>query len=162
MHRQLFVALVICTLAAFTGCTNSQNSSSSSSSSSASAAPGSSAAPEHTALPTTAKTPVTFNFTDVATATGGANTLRVGFDIKNDSQDPLLCDPSEFNVQLDDGSVIAADQSADNSCDPNSVDPKSTGKAVMYFDVPSNYTGNVTLFLVVNDVVVGQGITSVK
>ena len=95
-------------------------------------------------------------------ATGGANTLRLGFDIMNNSQDPLLCDPSEFNVQLDDNTVIAADDSADNSCDPNSVDPKSTGKSVMYFDVPSNYTGNVTMFMVVDDVVVGQGTTTVK
>ena len=156
MHRTLFVALAACAMVATAGCTGNSRSTSSSSDTTAGATP------DHTALPTTAKTPVTFTFNDVSIASGGANTLRLGFDIANNSQDPLLCDPSEFNVQLDDNSVVPADDSAANNCDPNSVDPKSTGKAVMYFDVPSTYSGNVTMFMVVNDVVVGQGMTTVK
>src|SRR5579859_4435956 len=92
--------------------------------------------PDHTALPTTSKTQVTFQFNDVAVATGGSNTLRLGFAITNASDDPLLCDPSEFNIQLSDGSIVTADASADDTCDPGSVDPHADGKATMFFDLP--------------------------
>ena len=160
MHRHLAFAVAVAAVVGLAGCTGSSQSSSSSSSTTEGGSPAP-AATGHTALPTTAKTPITFNFTDVAIATG-SNTLRLSFDIANNSQDPLLCDASEFNVQLDDGTVIAADGSADNSCDPDSVDPKTSGKAVMYFDAPSSYTGNVTMFLVVDDVVIGQGTTTIK
>jgi hypothetical protein len=132
------------------GCTGSG-----SGSSSASPSP-----PDHTALPATSKTQVTFQFNDVAVATGGSNTLRLGFAITNASDDPLLCDPSEFNIQLSDGSIVTADASADDTCDPGSVDPHSNGTATMYFDMPHPYTGPVILFMVVNDNVVGQGATT--
>jgi hypothetical protein len=116
--------------------------------------------PDHTALPSSSKTLVTFQFTDVAISTGGSNTLRLGFAITNASDDPLLCDPSEFNVQLSDGTVIAADGSADDTCDPGSVDPHADGKATMFFDLPNAYTGPVIMFMVVNDAVIGQGTTA--
>ena len=135
------------------GCTGSSQSS---------ASPSPSAEPLHTALPSGTKTPITFSFSDVAIATAGANTLRLGFSIVNDSKDPQLCDSSEFYVQLDDGTVIAADGSAENSCSPDSVDPNTTGKATVFFDLPHQYTGNITLFMLVNDAVVGQGSTTVK
>jgi hypothetical protein len=118
--------------------------------------------PDHTALPTSSKTQVTFQFSDVAVATGGSNTLRLGFAITNASDDPLLCDPSEFNIQLSDGSIVTADASADDTCDPGSVDPHADGKATMFFDLPHPYTGPVILFMVVNDNVIGQGTTSLK
>ena len=152
MNDRIVTAVCVSALVLAAGCTGSSQGSSS-----ASPSP-----PDHTALPSSAKTAITFNFNDVAIATGGANTLRLGFDIENGSNDPQLCDPSEFNVQLSDGTVIAADASADDSCDPNSVDPKSSGKAVMYFDLPSAYTGTLTMFMVVDDAVVGQGTTTLK
>jgi len=152
MDRIVTAAVCASALVMVAGCTGSSQGSSS-----ASPSP-----PDHTALPSSAKTAITFNFNDVAISTGGANTLRLGFDIANGSNDPLLCDPSEFNVQLSDGTVIAADASADDSCDPNSVDPQSSGKAVMYFDLPSPYTGTLTMFMVVDDAVIGQGSTTLK
>lgn len=152
MDRAAAAAVMAAAVAFASGCTGSGQGSSS-----ASPSP-----PEHTALPTTAKTQVTFQFDDVAVETGGSNTLRLGFAITNASDDPLLCDPSEFNVQLADGTVIAADGSADDTCDPGSVDPHADGKATMYFDLPHPYTGALTMFMVVNDAVVGQGATTLK
>lgn len=152
MHRQLVAAAVAMLFLA--GCSGSSGGASGTASPTAS--------PAHTALPPSAKPQITFSFNDVAVSTGGSNTLRLGFDITNSSDDPLLCDPSEFNVQLSDGSVIGADASADDNCDPNSVDPHSSGKGVMYFDLPHTYTGQVTMFIVINDAVVGQGSTTLK
>lgn len=121
-----------------------------------------SAAPAHTALPAGAKTPVTFEFSDVAIATAGSNALRLGFSISNQSTDPQLCDASEFFVQLDDGTVVASDDAAENTCDPSTVDPNGSGKSTIYFDLPHQYTGGITLFMVSNDKVVGQGTTTLK
>ena len=151
MYRSIVVTACSAAIA-LAGCSGSG-------SGSASASP---SPPDHTALPATTKTQVTFQFTDVAIATGGSNTLRLGFAITNASDDPLLCDPSEFNVQLSDGSVIGADASADDTCDPGSVDPHADGKATMFFDLPHAYTGPVILFMVVNDAVIGQGTTTLK
>jgi hypothetical protein len=149
------LSLIAGTVAALglTGCTGSSQSS---------ASPSPSPAPLRTALPSGTKTPITFNFSDVAVATAGVNTLRLGFAISNNSKDPQLCDSSEFYAQLDDGTVVPADGSADNSCSPDSVDPNGIGKATMYFDLPHQYTGGVTLFMVVNDAVIGQSSTTVK
>ena len=152
MRRQL--VLVAAAMLLFAGCSGSSGG--------ASGAASPTASPAHTALPASAKPQITFAFNDVALSTAGTNTLRLGFDITNSSDDPLLCDPSEFNVQLSDGSVIGADASADDNCDPNSVDPHSSGKGVMYFDLPHAYTGAVTMFIVVDDAVVGQGSTTLK
>src|ERR1700730_13115781 len=154
MRRHGLWAIALGAMVLIAGCSSSdQNSSSSSSTTTSSSAPGSSSAsasPLHTALPDGAKTPITFNFTDVSVATGGNNTLRLGFDIANNSKDPLLCDSSEFYAQLSDGTVIPADGNAYNTCDSNSVDPSSAGKAVMYFDLPHQYTGPLSVFLVIN------------
>lgn len=158
MHRY-GLAFAAGFLLCVTGCSGSSQSSSSSSSSTTTT---SASAPAHTALPSNQKTPITFSFTDVSVATDGANTLRLGFDVANKTQDSLLCDPSEFYLQLGDGTVLAADQSADNSCTPDSVDPGATGKSVMYFDLPSSYTGPASLFIVINDAVVGQSATTIK
>jgi hypothetical protein len=156
-RRHWIVALIGALLVS--ACTQNQSSSSSSSSSPTAAG---AATPSHTALPASAKTPVTFGFTDVEVATGGSNTLKMTFTIANGSKDPQLCDPSEFSVQLSDGTVIDADGSADNSCSPDTVDPNGSGTATMYFDLPSAYTGVVTMFMVTNDTVVGQGTTTLK
>ena len=152
MARSLRAAAFAAALALASGCSGSGQGS-------ASASP---SPPDHTALPATSKTLVTFQFNDVAVASGGSNTLRLGFAITNSSDDPILCDPSEFNIQLDDGTVVTADASADDTCDPNSIDPHSDGKATMFFDLPHPYTGGVTMFVVDNDTVIGQGSTTLK
>jgi hypothetical protein len=105
---------------------------------------------------------VDFNFSDVAVTTSGAPLLRLGFSIHNVSQDPVQCDPSEFSITLSNGSTIQADQSADNKCDPDSIDAGATGQAVMFFDLASGYTGTVTLSMTTNDTIVGKGDTQVK
>jgi hypothetical protein len=153
--RVLRGAALVVAVWSLAGCNGSHSSSS--------ASPSPAAAPAHTALPAGTKTPVTFNFTDVEVATGGSNALKVTFSISNQSKDPQICDYSEFSVQLSDGSVADADGSADNSCTPDTVDPNGgAGTATMYFDMPHPYTGPVTMFMVVNDTVVGQGTTTLK
>ncbi|HME81311.1 MAG TPA: DUF4352 domain-containing protein [Candidatus Eremiobacteraceae bacterium] len=101
-------------------------------------------------------------FDDVAVTTGGAALLRLGFSIHNISKDPVQCDPSEFSIALSDGTVITADQSAENKCDPDSLDPGVTGKAVVYFDLKPGYTGPITMSMTANDAIVGKGDTTVK
>jgi len=155
MHRHGLLTITAAASICLAGCGGGNGQGTSSS-------PSPSAAPLHTALPASTKTQVTFNFTDVAVASAGSNTLRLGFDIANGTTDPLLCDASEFSLQLDDNSVIEADGSADSICTPDTVDPNSNGKAVMFFNLPPSYSGGATLILVVNDAVIGQGTTSIK
>jgi len=154
MHRHGFLAIAVVAIVCLAGCGGSGGQGASS--------PSPSAAAAHTALPNGAKTPVTFNFTDVSVASSGSNTLRLGFDIANGTNDPLLCDVSEFSLQLADNTVLEADSSADSTCDPDTVDPKSNGKAVMFFNLPASYTGSATLLLIIDDQVVGQGSTTIK
>src|SRR5579864_7546281 len=78
-----------------------------------------SAKPAHTMLPAGTKTAVTFQFTDVAVASGGGHLLRLGFTMNNGSGDPQLCDSSLFSLQLSDGTVLDADASANAQCDPD-------------------------------------------
>jgi len=113
-------------------------------------------------LPAGTKTAVTFQFTDVAVASGGGHLLRLGFTMNNGSGDPQLCDSSLFSLQLSDGTVLDADASANAQCDPDMIDPGSQGKSTMYFNLPKDYTGPVTLFMVVDDKIVGQGTTNVQ
>ena len=160
------LSIVLLSALALSACTGSQTSSSNTSSqgTEATEAPsgGAITTAMHTALPANTKTAVTFTVSDVAVSSSGANTLRLGFTINNASNNPVLCDASEFNVQTDDGQVVPADGSAENTCDPETVDPHGSGKATMFFDLPAGYTGGLTLFLVINDNVIGQGTTSVK
>jgi hypothetical protein len=156
MQRRLAIISAACAAAMFlTACTGGG-------SGGASASPSPSAVPAQTALPANAKTPVTFTFSDVSVATAGAHTLRLGFTLANGSADPQLCDPSEFSIQLDDGTVIQADASADNTCTPDSVDPSTTGNVTMFFDLPASYAGGVTLMMIVDDKIIGQGSTTLK
>jgi len=74
----------------------------------------------------------------------------------------VQCDPSEFSVQLTDGTVVQADSSAENKCTPDSLDPQAAGKAVVYFNLPTNSPGTVTLSMTANDAVVGRASTIVK
>ena len=108
-----------------------------------------------------AKEFVTFTFTDVAVSTGGSPVLRLGFDAKNNSKDPALCDESSFSAELGDGTVLPPDAGAQNVCDPDSIDPGGTSHVVMFFDIPNGYTGPVMLLMRSSDnSLVGQGTTN--
>jgi hypothetical protein len=104
---------------------------------------------------------VTFDFTDVAVSTSGSPVLRLTFNAKNGSNDPLLCDESSFSLELQDGTVLPPDAGAQNVCDPDSIDPSGTSNVVMFFDVPSGYSGPVMLLMRTSDnTLVGQGTTT--
>lgn len=104
---------------------------------------------------------VTFQFNDVAVTTSAAPVLRLGFVVKNGGSDPLLCEESGFSLQLADGSTLEPDAGAENRCDPDTIDPGSSGKGTMFFDLKSGYTGSVTLLMSDNDTIIGRGTTQV-
>ncbi|HEY6356886.1 MAG TPA: DUF4352 domain-containing protein [Vicinamibacterales bacterium] len=120
------------------------------------------ASPAASTAPLPLRTAVTFNFDDVSVSTSGPPILRLGLTIHNISKDPVQCDPSEFTVQLPDGTVTEVDISAENKCTPDSLDPGVAGKAVVYFNLPTNSPGTVILSMTVNDAVVGRSTTTVK
>ena len=124
------------------------------------AAPTASPSPVASAAPVPVRSDVTFAFNDVSVTTNGT-ILRLGFTARNTSKDPVQCDPSEFSVQLADGSVVQADQSAENKCDPDSIDPGAMSKATIFFDIKAGYTGPVTLVMTANGVVVGKSNTAI-
>ncbi|HLJ83743.1 MAG TPA: DUF4352 domain-containing protein [Candidatus Eremiobacteraceae bacterium] len=109
---------------------------------------------------TAANAAVVISFDQVAVA-GSAGALRADMEIKNVSKDPVQCDPSEFTLQLGDATPLDADTSAAVECNPDSIDPGTTGKATIYFDIPGNYTGPATVYLTVDDKVVGQSTTQI-
>jgi hypothetical protein len=124
-------------------------------------APTASPSPSASAAPLPVRNDVSFAFNDVSVTTSGPTLLRLGFTAHNISKDPVQCDASEFSVQLSDGSVVQADQSAENKCDPDSMDPGATSKGTIFFDLKSGYTGPVTLLMTANGAVVGKGSTTI-
>lgn len=142
------VVLIIGAAATF-GCTKQQ------------AASTASPSPAASAAPVPVRNDVTFAFNDVSVTTNGPTLLRLGFSAHNTSKDPVQCDASEFSVQLSDGSVVQADQSAENKCDPDSIDPGATSAATVFFDLRSGYTGAITLMMTANGVIVGKGNTTI-
>ena len=142
------------------GCGSGGSSSSSQSSTTTSESTDTTAASPTAANSETGPMPISITFDQVAIASG-AGTLRLDMELKNTSKDPVQCDPSEFSAQLGTASPIDADTSAAVSCDPDSVDPGTTGKATMFFDIPGDYTGPVTVTLTVDDKVVGLGTTQI-
>ncbi|MBC5824855.1 MAG: hypothetical protein GIW99_02780 [Candidatus Eremiobacteraeota bacterium] len=104
-----------------------------------------------------AKTPVTFEFPSIQVSTDNPPILRLALNIRNGSKDPVQCDASEFSVMPSDGTVIDADSSADNSCEPDIIDPHSSGKATMVFDLKSSYSGPLSVIMTVEGKVVGRG-----
>ncbi len=113
--------------------------------------------PSGAPVPVPSARSVTFQFSDVAVTNTGL--LRLGFTMANAGGDPILCDASEFSIQLSGGLTIPADTGAEDTCDPDTIDPGSSGKAVMYFDLHRQYTGPVKLLLTANNAVIGQGTT---
>jgi hypothetical protein len=112
--------------------------------------------PVTTSEPTTtsaANAAIVISFDEVAVA---GSALRSEMELKNVSKDPVQCDPSEFTLQLGDATPLDADESAAVECNPDSIDPGTTGKATIYFDIPGGYTGPATVYLTVDDQVVGQ------
>jgi hypothetical protein len=140
------------------GCGSGGSNSSSQSSTTTSESTDATEASPTAAIPEAGPLPIAITFDQVAIASG-AGTLRLDMELKNTSKDPVQCDPSEFSAQLGAASPIDADTSAAVSCDPDSVDPGTTGKATMFFDIPGDYTGPVTVTLTVDDKVVGSGTT---
>jgi hypothetical protein len=120
------------------------------------------ASPTASAAPLPLRTAVTINFDDVSISSSGPPILRLRLTIHNISKDPVQCDPSEFSVQLPDGTVAQADLSAENKCTPDSLDPGAEGKAVVFFNLPTSSPGTVTLSMTANDAVVGRSATMVK
>ncbi len=102
---------------------------------------------------------VTFSFNDIAVTSSGV--LRLGFAIKNSGTDPLLCEEGGFTLQLADGSILNPDAGAENRCDPDTIDPDSTGKGTMFFDLKAGYSGPVTLIMSDNQTVIGRGTAQV-
>ncbi len=105
---------------------------------------------------------VAFQFNDVSVTTSGPTLLRLGFNIRNNANDSVLCDPSEFTVKLSDGTVIGADTSAEDTCTPDSIDPGQTSKAVMFFDLTNGYTGPIELSMAGTNAIIGRGTTTIK
>ena len=121
---------------------------------------GASPAASQAALPV--RLGVDFAFSDVSVSTGAVPILRLGFTVHNFSKDPVQCDPSQFSVQLTDGTTIPVDDSAENKCAPDSIDPGTTGTAVAYFNLKNAYTGPITLIMNAGDATVGKGTTTIK
>jgi hypothetical protein len=149
MNRPI-VATLVAVLIITAGCTKKES------------APAGGASPAATQVVLPERISANFTFNDVSVTTTGTPVVRLGFDIRNISKDPLQCDPSEFTIRLSDGAVIAADESAENKCNPDSVEVGATGKAVMYFDLKSGYSGPLTLTMTANDAIVGRGNTALK
>jgi hypothetical protein len=162
MNQASWVVLLAATIVVATGCTHKDQTPTSNESGGA-AATATNAAPSEMAATNTptanGKLYVSFQFTDAAVTSSASPVLRLGFNIKNSGADPLLCEESMFSLQLADGSTLAPDSGAENRCDPDTIDPGSTGKSTMFFDLKSGYSGPVTLIMSDNSTVIGRGTT---
>jgi hypothetical protein len=98
------------------------------------------------AIPT-GKVPVSMGITELAISSASQPVLRIGFKLTNGRKVMLLCDAAYFYIELADGTTIAADQAADNSCTPDSLDPKVGGTGRMYFDLSAPYRGKLYLLM---------------
>ncbi len=159
MKKTVFAVLLGAMLVATVGCSHKEQTSSGNESTSTE-----STAAASTAAPNTANAGyVKFDFNDVAVTTSGAPVLRLGFVVHNNGSDPLLCEESSFTLQLSDGSTLNPDAGAENTCDPDTIDASSTGKAVMFFDLKGSYSGPVTLIMRDNsNAIIGEGTTQVQ
>lgn len=164
MRRALWTVCAAFLLATLVGCSHKEQTTTDQSNS-AGTSEATAAATQQSATSAPAaggKLDVAFTFSDVAVTTSGAPVLRLGFDLKNNGQDPLLCEEDNFSLQLSDGSSHDPDSGAENQCTPDTIDPGSTGKVTMFFDLPNGYKGPITLVMSENNVVVGRGTTQVQ
>lgn len=156
-HRLIVTTFIACAAANLVGCGSSGSSSQSSRTTETSSTAPTTSMP---AAQSSATSSVIITFDQVAVA-AGAGALRVDMKLKNTSKDPVQCDSSEFSAQLGSASPIDADTSAAVSCDPDSIDPGTTGKATMYFNIPGDYKGPVSVALTIDGNVVGTGTTQI-
>ncbi|MBV8340204.1 MAG: DUF4352 domain-containing protein [Candidatus Eremiobacteraeota bacterium] len=162
MRRALWTVCGVLLLAMLVGCSHKETTTEQSGSSTTTEATATAEQAATSAPASGGKQDVAFTFNDVAVTTSGAPVLRLGFDLKNNGQDPLLCEEDDFSLQLSDGSSKDPDSGAENNCNPDTIDPGSTAKVTMFFDLPSGYTGPVTLVMSENGSVVGRGTTQVQ
>ena len=161
MRRATLALLLAASVLATASCTHKEQTTTSSSESAnaASPAPGEQPTP---APVTSSKLYVTFQFSDIAVTTSARPVLRLGFAVKNGGPDPLLCTESAFSLQLSDGTTLDPDSGAENRCDPDTIDPGSSGKATIFFDLKNSYSGPVTVIMRDNsNAVIGQGTAQV-
>jgi len=161
MRRALWTVCGALLLAMLVGCSHKEQTTTEQSGNTATSEATATAEQAATSAPG-GKQDVAFTFNDVAVTTSGAPVLRLGFDLKNNGQDPLLCEEGDFSLQLSDGSSKDPDSGAENSCDPDTIDPGSSAKVTMFFDLPNGYSGPVTLVMSENGAVVGRGTTQVQ
>lgn len=157
MKKTIFALLAMVLSAAIIGCSHKEGAP-------VGPASGAQAAGTMTPVPASvqAKEFVTFDFSDVAVTTSGAPVLRLTVEAKNGSKDPLLCDESSFSAELADGTILAPDAGAQNTCDPDSIDPGGSSKVIMFFDLPSGYTGPLMLIMrTADNTLIGQGTTNI-
>lgn len=157
MKKTVFALLAIVVSVAIMGCSHKEGTP-------AGVASGSETGATMTPVPAAvqAKEFVTFDFSDVAVTTSGAPVLRLTVEAKNGSKDPALCDESGFSAELADGTTLAPDVGAQNTCDPDSIDPGGSSKVIVFFDLPSGYTGPITLMMRTSDnTLIGQGTTNI-
>ena len=158
-HRLFSTVVCICAFASLAGCGSGGGESSAQSSPTSASTDAMESSPTPF-MQSNAKLPIVITFDEVAVA-AGAGALRINMELKNQSKDPVQCDPSEFSAILGSASPIDADTSAADSCDPDSVDPGTTGKATIFFNVPGDYKGPLTVNLTVDGEVVGSGATQI-
>ncbi len=157
MKKTIFALLAMVLGVAIIGCSHKEGTP-------AGAASGGQPAETMTPVPASiqAKEFVTFDFSDVAVTTSGSPVLRLTVEAKNGSKDPLLCDESSFSAELADGTILPPDAGAQNTCDPDSIDPGGSSKVIMFFDLPSGYNGPIMLIMRSGDnTLIGQGTTNI-
>jgi len=162
MRRATWALLLAAIILTTASCTHKEQTTTSGSESAGAAASPSANEQPSTAPEASVKQYVTFQFSDVAVTTSSPAVLRLGFTIKNDGSDPLLCTESSFSLQLSDGTTLAPDSGAENRCDPDTIDPGSSAKVTMFFDLNNAYSGPVTVIMRDNtNAIVGEGTAQV-
>jgi hypothetical protein len=162
MRRATLALLLTATMLLAAGCTHKEQTTTNSSESAGAAESSASSEQQTTAPAPSVKQYVTFQFSDIAVTTSAAPVLRLGFTVKNGGSDPLLCTESAFSLQLSDGTTLAPDAGAENRCDPDTIDPGSSGKVTMFFDLKNSYSGPATVIMRDNtNAIIGQGTAQV-
>jgi len=160
--RHVSLTLCVAAILIATGCSHKEQPAEGGGAATSTAAPSAAAEQASTSAPTGGKLTMGLTFDDVAVTTSGAPVLRLGFTAKNNGPDPVLCEEGSFSLQLTNGSSLDPDAGAENRCDPDTIDPGTSGKGTMFFDIPNGYSGPVTLVMTDNGNVIGRGTTNVQ
>ena len=158
MRQATWALLLSATIIATASCTHKEQTTTSGSESAGTATSPASGEQATSTPGPSVKQYVTFQFSDIAVTTSSPAVLRLGFTAKNAGADPILCTESSFSLQLSDGTVLTPDSGAENRCDPDTIDPGSTGKVTMFFDLKNAYSGPVTVIMRDNtNAIIGEG-----